>query len=341
MHRFTLPLLALFALLSAGCLPNRIVLDLAPGDGTLEETALLSDPGTTRRSPKVAMIDVVGLITFAPDAGFFTGGNVLDRIVARLAKAEGDPDVVAVILRINSPGGTVAASEALYDEIASFSDRSGKPVVISMAELATSGGYYVALAGDHIVAQPATITGSIGVLVQTFNFSRGMNKIGIEGRAVVSGPNKAITNPFEPPVEEHYALTQELVDEYYETFRGLVATRRPDMAEDARTFDMVTDGRVFTGARARTLGLIDEVGSVHDAFDSAKTLADVPDAHLVKYHAKGAQPASVYSVDAGTVDRFMFGPGEQNIEVSLLDLDMPSSGGVDAGFYYLWLPARR
>lgn len=165
-RRFWFPAaVGLTALLgAAGCLPNRVVIDLDPGDMELTETEVLSDPGAARSGPKVALIDVSGIISMSPSSGLLVGRtNAVDSLVARLNKAEGDPMVRAVVLRVNSPGGTVAASETMYQEIRRFREKSGKPVVVSMAEVAASGGYYISLAADRVYAQPTSITGSIGV----------------------------------------------------------------------------------------------------------------------------------------------------------------------------------
>lgn len=332
-----------------GCLPNRVVIDLSPGDGTLAETQVLSDPGAGRNAPKVAQIDLQGLISHAPSPGLLSGrSNAVDSTVTRLRKAEDDPMVQAVILRINSPGGTVAASETIYSEIRGFRERSGKPVIVSMGEVAASGGYYIALAADHIVAQPTSVTGSIGVIVQTFNFSRGMDRIGISGRAVVSRENKAIANPFETPVEEHYRILQHLTDQFYEQFRTLVAERRPQIQHGSASLDTVTDGRVFTGDEAARLGVVDETGSLRDAFARAKALANLDRARLVKYHAQGVTVGSPY---ATTLDHspthapVMRDGSGGGITLAPVRVDLTGGSGVpgfggepsESGFYYLWI----
>lgn len=331
--RALLTLLVLFALVFCGCAPDRIVIDLAPGDGRLAETRVLHDPDASDRAPKIAMIDVSGLIASVSAGVFASGGNPVDDLVARLDKASRDASVKGVIIRVNSPGGTVAASEMMYNEIRAFRERTKKPVVISMAEVATSGGYYIALAGDRIVAQQTSVTGSIGVLFQTFNVSEGMRRWGIESRAVVSRPNKDIASPFEPPVDEHYAILQSLVDEFYAEFRGLVAERRSSI--DPSQMDMVTDGRVFTGSRALELGLVDEVGDIRDAFKTAKRLAGVESAQLVKYHSEGRSPNSAYALGPAIESRLNT-PGRR--EINLVQLNLSSGEGGSSGFYYLWSP---
>jgi len=273
----------------AGCLPSRITLDLAPQTGKLKETVVAG----TNNGPKVVLIDVTGLISEQPVGSLIKShASVVDSFVAQLEKAAADPRVRAVVLRINSPGGTVAATETVYEEILRFRERTGKPVVASFAEIAASGGYYIALACDEIIAQPSTITGSIGVIMQTFNVSRGMSMIGIEGRAVTSKRNKDIANPFAKIDEQHYAILQGIVDEFYAAFRGRVLDARPISSENE---ELVTDGRVFTGTEAVRLGLADRTGGVRDAFDVAKERANVSNASLVKYHRDGAVLRTPYA----------------------------------------------
>lgn len=326
-------LTSLLLLLLLGCTPDRIVIDLAPGDGRLGETSVLQDAGASGSSPKIALIDVSGLIASVSGGMFASGGNPVDDLVARLDKAAKDTSVKGVIIRVNSPGGTVAASEMMYNEIRAFRDRTNKPVVISMAEIATSGGYYIALAGDRLIAQASSVTGSIGVLFQTFNFSEGMRRWGIESRAVVSRANKDLASPFEPPVDEHYAILQSLVDEFYAEFRGLVAQRRPLI--DPSRMDMITDGRVFTGSQAKELGLVDEIGDVRDAFAAAKSLAKIDKAQLVKYHAQGRHPNSAYALGPALESR-LAAPGDR--QINLVQLNLSSNDDGSSGFYYMWSP---
>lgn len=301
------------------------MIDFSGGDGRLLEKQVLADKGAPAGGPKVALIDVEGLISHSPSPGLIsTTSNTVDELVARLQKAEDDPRVRAVVLRVNSPGGTVAASETVYRELRSFRERTGKPIVVSMAEVAASGGYYISLAADRIVAQPSTITGSIGVIIQTVNFSRGLSWIGIEARAVRSGPNKDIANPLEPIRDEHYALLQRTVDDFYRSFHDLARAARPDA--DASRFDSLTDGRIFTGAQAYEERLVDSLGDLRDSFAEAKRLAGVDRARLIKYHPEGRTPASPYALSAAP-------PNSTSMHVSLPPMLSPAPG-----FYYLWAP---
>lgn len=327
------------ALGAAGCLPERVTIDLKPSDRELAETVVLSDDGRrdSDSASKVALIDVRGMIADGSAPSLLgSGPNPVDELTARLDRAARDPGVRAVVLRINSPGGTVSGSDTMYREIRRFRETTGKPVVACMSELCASGGYYLALSADELIAQPTTITASIGVIIQTFNFSAGMARFGIEGRAVTSGPNKAMGSPFEPAKEEHYAILQGMVNEFYANFRGLVASRRPGVS--AEDLARCTDGRVVTGVEAARVGLVDSTGDLHDAFDAAKRRAGLGSARLVKYHAKGNAPRTAYSsvapLDAGA------GPAlGDTTNVSLLSVNADSLGlPMTPGFYYLWTP---
>ena len=323
------------SLLLAACLPTRFLIDLAPSDGKLHESTVLTDTGASRGSPKIALIDITGLISNAPEPGLFAGGgNSVDRLVSQLKKATDDPRVKAVILRVDSPGGTVAASKTMYQEIRRFREQTSKPVVVSMSELAASGGYYISLAADHIIAQSTTITGSIGVIIQTVNFSKGMQMIGITARAVKSGPMKDIANPLEPIRDEQYAILQSTVDDFYDSFVSLVKNRR-GAALNQSELTTLTDGRVFTGRQALKHGLVDELGSLRDAFDSAKSLADISAARLVKYHVEGRVPMSPYAASLPLPSPAAQAPGRQ---VNIMQLNLPQGFTPSAGFYYLWSP---
>jgi len=322
------------------CLPSRVTIDLAPGDGSLEQRVVMSDDGSPGRDraagPRVALIDVRGVLSHTPTGGLIAGRqNAVDALVARLYEVEKDPRIVAVVLRINSPGGTVAASETMYEEVRAFRQRTGKPVVVSMAEVAASGGYYLALAADEIIAQESSITGSIGVIVQTFNVSEGLRRIGIVGRAVTSDERKALASPFEPMDEADYAILQGMVDDFYTAFTRRVALHRQSITPS----DMPTaiDGRVFTGGQAHELGLVDQLGGLRDAFNHAKKLAKVDTASLVKFVSKGDHINSAYALGGQP------GAGERGdaLQINLLQLNMNATGDGSAagiGFYYLWMP---
>ena len=328
-YRNLMGLLGLVVLvLSAGCTRWRFIVEAVPAEDEFTETEVLRDPGAGSSSAKIALIDVKGLIVDA-ERGRILGRieNPVSRLSEGLKRAEDDPKVRAVIVRINSPGGTVTASDMMYREVVKFKKRSSKPVVILMGEVAASGGYYVACAGDEIIAYPTTVTGSIGVIIQTFNFSEGMRKIGIKADAITSGTNKATGSPFAPMSPEHRALLQGIVDEFYENFLAIVIENRP--AVSPADLNWITDGRVITGSRAVEVGIVDRLGDLRTAMDASKQRAGVSLARLVKYHRPLEYVGSPYATSpvppAGG-------------QVNLFQMNLGQWPDQHTGFYYLWDP---
>jgi protease-4 len=284
--------LAVLGMSLSACGRASVTFTLNPEPLSLDETTVMGAEGAGQ---KVALMEVRGMIIDAAQRGFLTpASNPVDELTARLERAEQDAAVKAVVIRINSPGGSVTASDTMYREVRRFRERSKKPVVMSMGEVAASGGYYLALAGDEILAQPTTITGSIGVIMPTINVSQGMSRIGIVSRSIKSGANKDLANPLEPMREGQYALLQGMIDEFYARFRGLVLERReavmlglgndPSRASSLRgRADEVMDGRVVSGAEAVRLGLVDKEGDVRDAFAEAQRLAGISSARLLYF----------------------------------------------------------
>ncbi len=330
-RRLLLSLIALACLLTPACNNASVTFRLGPEDLTLRETRVL---GEDAAAAKIALIDVTGVIADrAAPSLIGPGANPLNEVLVRLDKAADDPEVRAIVLRINSPGGTVAATEALAGELDRV--RAIKPIVASMSEVAASGGYYAALATDRIVAQPTSITGSIGVVLPTVNVSQGMARLGIQARAITSGPNKTLASPLEPMDETHYAILQSLVDDMYAAFRSRVATSR-GLADD-HTLDPLTDGRVFTGAQALDAGLVDALGDVRVAFAEAKALAGLSSAELVKYHyGKSTRPRSPYAT-AGVPMPHAEGTAIATVDVNLADALAAAPPGAA---YYLWVPGQ-
>jgi len=316
--------------LCMGCSGVRLVIDAVPASDQLMETVVMDDKGGSGLGEsKVALISLTGLIADAERFGVLAPGeNPVSRFVESLHKAEDDKSVKAIIVRINSPGGTVTASDVLFRSIEEFRERTHKPVIVCMADVAASGGYYVACAGDEIIAHPTTITGSIGVIIQTVNFSEGMRRIGIKADAITSGPNKSMGSPFEPMPPEHRALLQGLVDEFYANFKAIVTERRPNLSPN--DLQWVTDGRVVSGKRAVEVGLVDRLGDLHEAFEVAKQRAELKSAKLVKYHRQMEYVGSAYS------NTSVPAAGSQ---INLMQLNIAGHLGNETGFYYLWDPA--
>lgn len=194
-------------------------------------------------SPYIARLTVAGVITDEP------------RRIRALENLATDPKVKALIVRIDSPGGTVVGGEALFRQLRSLSEKM--PVVAVLGQTAASGGYMTALGADWIIAREGTITGSIGVLMQTADVTGLLDKLGVSMEQIKSSPLKAVPNPFEPLTDEGRRAVKALIDDTYDLFVGMVADRRKLDREAALK---VADGRVFTGRQAKAMGLVDQLG---------------------------------------------------------------------------------
>lgn len=210
---------------------------------------------------RVAVVEVTGLIA---DAG---------PVVEELEAHGEDPSVRAVVVRVESPGGVVAPTQEIHDAIRRLRER-GKPVVASLGAVAASGGYYLAAAADHIVANPGSLTGSIGVLIQLAELEGLLRKVGVRYEVVKAGRYKDLGNIARPLSPEERQVLQTLVDEMYDQFVTAVVEGRPAL-DRARVLELA-DGRVYSGRRARELGLVDSLGGLEDAIRKAAELAGIP-----------------------------------------------------------------
>jgi protease-4 len=255
----------------------------------LEEVLLRSGEGA---SHKFAVIDVEGIITGMRLDG--SGIALPELIKAQFRRAERDSRVKAVILRVNSPGGEVLASDTINRIIAKFQSETGKPVIASMGNLAASGGYYVSAPCRWIVAHELTITGSIGVIMSTWNYSTLMDKVGVRPVVYKSGQFKDMLSGDraleEIPAGERKML-EDLIGETFGKFKSVVRTGRTDAAEDnapdgrklAGDWENYADGRILTGRQALELGFVDELGDFDVAVKRTKEITGLKEADLVQY----------------------------------------------------------
>jgi protease-4 len=320
--------LACTALLAAGgCgTPSFLVTPVSSSTKLTEEDV---QPG--KGGGKVAIIQVEGMLANMRSGGFMQPSeNAVSLFAQQLNKAAADNDVKAVVLRVNSPGGTVTASDLMFEAVNDFRQKSKKPVVASTQEIAASGGYYVTCAADQVVVHPTSVVGSIGVIFSSFEVEDLMGKIGVKNIAIKSGPLKDMGSPFKALGPEERQVMQAMVDDYYARFKDVVKSRRKVRPDD---FAMVTDGRVFTGVRAVELGLADRTGRLEDALDLARELGKAPGAKAVIYKRPYGYGGSIYaSSDAGL-------PHADAGEPNTTRLEMPGSQRIlPGGFYYLWQP---
>jgi protease-4 len=228
-------------------------------DNDLDSTDL-----AVRFTDRIQVIRLSGMIMDKQDSSLFGAGEGASSSALKfLRKAAADGHVKAVLLRVNSPGGTVSASQELTDEVMALRSKN-KPVVVSMADIAASGGYYIATAGDKIVAEPGTITGSIGVIFNAMNLKALGDKIGVQSEVVKSGQFKDIGSPFRPFTAEDRAILQGLITDSYDQFVQAVAKGRNMPVEAVKK---LADGRIYSGRQALKLGLIDQLGGYDTALD--------------------------------------------------------------------------
>jgi len=201
-------------------------------------------------------------------------GTILDSrdFVDQLNEYGNRPNVQSVVLRINSPGGGVAASQEIYESIKKFRAESQKHVVVSMASVAASGGYYVACAADTIYANPGSVTGSIGVITEWYNYGDLLQWAKLKNVVIKTGPYKDTGSSTRPLTDEERAYIQAIIDSMHEQFISAVASSRSMNEEDVRE---LADGRVFTGLEAYENGLVDEIGTYEDAIAEAARLAGI------------------------------------------------------------------
>lgn len=248
------------------------------------------------QEPRVAVIRVNGPIVGGDDADMAWGSpssTTSGALMRQFRKARQDDSVQAVLLRVNSPGGSAAATQEAAAELQKLKDL-GKPVVVSMGDTAASGAYWLAAYGDKIYANPSTITGSIGVYMSYYDVQGLSEKLGVREEKIKSGPHKDIFSPFRPMTEEERRLTQNMVDDMYEQFVAVVAEQRHMDGEKVRS---LADGRVFTGVQAKEAGLVDELGNYYDALGYAGTLI----------HADPDKVATVTYDDAFSWDQLLSG----------------------------------
>ena len=209
---------------------------------------------------RVAVIRVEGVILDAQST------------VSELKRFGENPSIKAIVLRIDSPGGGVVPSQEIYDAVQRVRNKNNKAVIASMGTVAASGGYYIAAATDRIIANPGTLTGSIGVIMETANVEGLLKKIGVEGIVVKSGKFKDIGSPIRKMSQEEQALLQSVMDDVHKQFIDAVAEGR---SLEVSTVQALADGRIFTGRQAKEVKLVDELGNLDDAIQLAADLAGI------------------------------------------------------------------
>jgi protease-4 len=310
--------LLVFIGLQAGC----ITVNLIEPAGPVKEMEL---SGTG--DGKVLLLDLSGVISAQDKEGIIPQPNMLATFKEELTRASKDDKIKAVVVRINSPGGTVTASDILYHELREFKAKKKVPVIASMMDVAASGGYYLAMATDNIFVHPSTVTGSIGVIMLTVNARGLLEKVGVEASAITSGPRKDMGSPFRIMTAEERGIFQSVIDSFYQRFLAVVQEGRPNLS--AEQVKKLADGRIYSGDQAKAAGLIDEIGYLDDAIQLAKKKAGLTEARIVTYGRRGEYQNNIYSR--------LFGTSSGITGLANLDLLSMVRGGTPQ-FMYLWMP---
>jgi protease-4 len=305
------------ALSALGCISINLPFS---GTGPLEETVVDGESG-----PKILMIDVAGTLTTHADSGRFgLGGreSPTARMREEIERALEDEEIAALLLRIDSPGGTVIASEMLYREVRRFKEKTSRPVIAQMVGAGTSGAYYVAMAADEVRAYPSTITGSIGVIIAGINVSGLMERFGVANQTLTSGPYKDAGSPLRPMRPEERAQLESVAHDLFDTFLDVVEAGRPKLTR-AR-IEELADGRVYSAHQALEVGLVDALGDLPEAVEAAKRAAGISEGvRVVVYHRPGEQPENLLWAEAPAP------PTAQPLDWAQLP---------DPAFLFLWAP---
>ena len=298
------------------------VINLGPQIESLEEVDVEEGSG----DEKILLIDIDGPISNRPKktlVGFQSETGMVDRIREILKKAENDKKIKGILLRINSPGGTVTSSDIIYHEIKSFKERYNVKVYVSVVDVAASGGYYIAMAGDSIMAHPTSLVGSIGVLALKINLEGLMGKVGVEWEVVKSSEKKDFMSPFRPLTKEERTLFQETIDSYYNRFVDVVVLNRSRL--DARAVKILADGRVYNARQALEKHLVDSIGYLEDIVKLAKKELNQPGLKVVTYGRPREYKSNYYS-SMGSVPK-----------INLINLDMGFDWNqISPQFLFLW-----
>lgn len=324
MRRSMLAFLASVLIAVAGCGTPRVNLFPSQAD-PLQESTLEGTGGE-----KILVVPIRGVISDQPEEGLLrTRPSVVQETVSHLRKASADKKIKAVVLQLDSPGGSVTASDILYREIRDFRDKAGVPVVAVMMDVAASGAYYIALPADLILAHPTTVTGSVGVIFLRPKVAGLMEKIGVGVEVTKSGINKDIGSPFRAGTPDEEKIFQAMTDQLGKRFLDLVARHR---RLDREQLAEVSTARVYLAEEAVRLKLVDVIGYMPDALKEARQLAKLPDdAKVVVYRRMEYPDDNIYNpVTAyeGSRPAALFDVGLSRLVPAL-----------QTGFFYLWHPA--
>jgi len=318
--RIIATLFSLILLTTTGCSLPKVTL-FSESDQPLEEYTLAG-----KGKEKILVMSIDGIISGRARRSLLgSRPSMIQQVAAYLQRAQGDENIKVLLIKVNSPGGTVTASDILYHEIKTYKERSGAKIVIAMMSLATSGGYYISLPADVIMAHPTTVTGSVGVIYLRPNFTGLMDKVGVSVGVNTSGPNKDMGSPYRPATDEENALFQDLTDDMARRFIGLVTQHR-NLNKDQ--VQQIATARVLLADEAKDLGLVDSIGYLDDAVNKAKEIAGLnKEARVVAYRRYEPQDDTIYNPAIQTTN---------DTPSALAPMLSQLAAVSEAGFYYIW-----
>lgn len=322
MCKKTMFLVAVLLICSTGC--AIVTVPLISPSRPLKER-VISGTGVD----KVLLLDISGIISSEEKSvlgGIKTEPSMVARVKEELKLAQGDEHIKALVLRINSPGGMVTASDILHHEISLFKQKTGAKVIACLMGMGTSGAYYIAAGADRIIAHPTTITGSIGVMILKLDLSGLMQKIGVQNETIKSGDKKDVLFPLRSMTPEEREIVQQIIDQLQMRFLEVVRQGRPNIREEQLA--QIADGRILSAQNALELDIIDQIGYLDDAIESAKQLAGLTEARVIIYQPPFSQKSNIYAQTAGLT------LGSNPVQ-SYINSLLPS---LNPYFMYLWLP---
>ncbi len=280
---------------------------------------------------KVLVMDISGIITGQEHSnllGVTTEPNIVARVKEELNLAAEDKNIKAIVLKINSPGGSVTTCDIINHELKSFKKKKNVPIVTEIMDVGASGGYYIAAASDKIIANPTAVTGSIGVIAYGINAAGLMDKIGITNQTIKSGDKKDIGSPLRRMTDEEKTILQSVINGMYERFLDAIMDGRPN-AFTREELRKLSDGRIYNADQALSLKLIDGIGYIEDAVELAKDKAGIKEAKIVTYTPERSYKNNIYSTLTAKSPE----------TVNLINIDAGSiSGRSGLNFMYLWMP---
>jgi protease-4 len=316
----------MFAVLSivTGC--AIVTIPLFPSEKGLQEQVVEGE-GTA----KILLVDISAVISEKEKSrglGLVTEDSLVARIKEELQKAEKDEYVKGMVVKINSPGGTVTATDTIYHELMEFKRRTGTRIFACVTGLAVSGGYYVASAADEIIAHPTSVTGNIGVIALKFNVDQLLSKVGIQEETVKSADKKDIWSPFRPSTPEEKEIIQSVIDTFHDRFVEVVHAGRKALLSKEEV-DKLADGRIFTAEQALAAKLVDKIGYLDDAVKELKGSLNLTQAKVITYLRPGSYKGTIYS---GL-------PQRSDTDINLIAVNGDFLSLIpEVQFMYLWRP---